>query len=436
MNNSFRRIEALSHSKRELLLQKLKNQNVKIPQTNVINAAMTVEELKAEAQLDDDICPSAEFTGNMCDPSAILLTGATGFIGAFLLDELLQQTQADIYCLVRAADISQAKQRIKNNLEFYLIWDENKSSRIIPIVGDLTQPLLGLSDEQYRKLTLQIDCIYHCGALVKWTYSYKALKAANVLGTKTILRLACETKVKSLCFVSTVGVFSSSDRCNSIITEQEDLDNSGTLYVGYAQSKWISEKMVTIAASRGLPVSIYRPNTEGDSRTGVFNRHDHLCKVLKGCIQLGCAPSDLNMVIAGASIDYVSKAIVYISRQKESLGKVFHLVNPQPLQWSEWLDCIASVGYPLKQLPYPIWKSELMKQVKGSQNNELYSISPIFTDDIIEQSKLPLFDCKNTIDMLRNTSIYCPPLDSKLLSTYFDYFIKSGFLNPPQTNKY
>jgi thioester reductase-like protein len=439
MSDLSQRIAVLSPAKRELLLRQLQNKKGVIQLntlSNTTNVGMTVEELKAEAYLDPAIYPDSKSLVSFSDePATVLLTGVTGFIGAFLLDELLQQTQATIYCLVRASDINQGKQRIQKNLESYLIWDETKSSRIIPIIGDLTQPLMDLSDEEFQKMAKQIDVIYHCGASVKWTYPYKALKAANVLGTKEIIRLACQDKVKPLHFISTVGVFSSSTHSSNIVTEQEDLENSGTLYSGYAQSKWVAEKLVTIAGSRGLPISIHRPNTEGHSQTGVFNKDDHLCKILKGCIQMGSAPIDLNMVVAGAPIDYVSKAIIYLSRQNESLGKVFHLVNPRPLQWSEWIDSISAIGYSLKQLPFDKWKEELMSQIKIYQNNELYALSPIFSDDILEHSKLPIFNCQNTLDGLVGTSIICPEIDSKLLNTYFSYFIRSGFLDTPQQSE-
>ncbi len=75
------------------------------------------------------------------EPTKIFLTGATGFVGAFLLDELLRQTQADIYCLVRSTDAESGKQRLQNHLESYLLWNESFSDRIIPVVGDLSQPL-------------------------------------------------------------------------------------------------------------------------------------------------------------------------------------------------------------------------------------------------------------------------------------------------------
>lgn len=439
MSDLSQRIAVLSPAKRELLLRQLHKKKGIVtsnPPSNIASFAMTVEQLLQQAQLDPIICPQSQFTGFPTQPAAIFLTGATGFIGAFLLDELLQQTQTDIYCLVRASNVNLAQQRIQKNLESYLIWDESKNSRIIPVIGDLAQPLLGLSESQFDIMAKQIDVIYHCGALVKWTYPYSTLKAANVLGTQEVIRLACQYKVKALHFISTVGVFSSPDYSSEIVSEEECLENSGSLTNGYAQSKWVAEKLVNIAASRGLPITIHRPNTEGHSQTGVFNQHDHLCKILKGCIQLGSAPIDLKMVVASAPIDYASKAVIYLSRQNKSLGKVFHLVNPQPLEWKEWLNCICSLGYPLKKLPYQQWKAEMIDKIKTSQNNELYGISPIFSDALLENSQIPKFSCKNTLDGLANTSIVCPPLDEKLLSTYFSYFVRSGFLEAPQETTY
>ncbi|MBX9258496.1 thioester reductase domain-containing protein [Desmonostoc muscorum CCALA 125] len=437
MSDISQRITALSPTKRELLLKLIQSKKEIDRQsvlTNLASFCMTVEELKAEANLAPEIYPTTKNIGFIDQPKSVLLTGATGFVGAFLLDEILQQTQANVYCLVRANDIIQGKQRIQKNLESYLIWDESKTARIIPVLGDLTQPLLGLESEQFQIMSNEIDVIYHCGALVKWTYPYNALKAANVFGTHEIIRLACQNKVKPIHFISTVGLFSSPNSSHSVIPEDEILENSGTLYNGYAQSKWVAEKLIRLAELRGLPISIHRPNTEGHSKTGVFNHDDHLCKIIKGCIQLGSVPIDLDIVVASAPIDYVSKAIVYLSRRNESQGKAFHLVNPQPLKWNEWINRICSLGYSLKQLSYSEWKAELMNQIKVSQTNELYTLSPFFSDSMLEAVKMPVFDCKNTLHGLAETSIACPAIDSELLNTYFSYFRDSGFLPPLKTN--
>ena len=92
-------------------------------------AEESADELKADAVLDSSIYPEtpAEFISN---PASILITGATGFLGAFLLYELLNQTGADIYCLVRASSPEQGKQRIQKNLEAHSLWDESFDHRI------------------------------------------------------------------------------------------------------------------------------------------------------------------------------------------------------------------------------------------------------------------------------------------------------------------
>src|SRR5205823_5245532 len=141
-------------------------------------------DLLAEAVLDHDIRSTGALATLAGAPSAVLLTGVTGFLGAFLLHELLQQTQADIYCLVRAADAEHAILRIRRNLETYLLWDARLEERIIPVIGDLSQPRLGLAEPQFQALSRQIDLIYHNGAAVNFIYPYQQLKATNVLGTQ------------------------------------------------------------------------------------------------------------------------------------------------------------------------------------------------------------------------------------------------------------
>jgi len=280
-------------------------------------------------------------------------------------------------------------------------------------------------------MTNHIDVIYHNGALVKWTYPYSILKATNVLGTQEILRLACQVRAKPVHFISTIGVFSSPSFEPDTVREEELLENSGELYVGYAQTKWVAEQLVRSAGSRGLPVSIYRPGTGAHSQTGVFNAHDHVSIMIKGCAQLGYIP-DRDMELQIAPIDYASRAIIYLSKQQASMGKTFHLVNPYPIMWSQLFDWMNDFGYPLQQIPYDRWKAKLLDEVKTSSDNALYSFSSFFSESFMESSKLPHFDCQNTLDALDGTSISCPPIDAQLLKTYFAYFVKSGFLDAPQ----
>jgi amino acid adenylation domain-containing protein/thioester reductase-like protein len=396
--------------------------------------------LNAEAVLDPTIRPGSILTEAMAEPSCIFLTGATGFLGTFLLYELLQQTQADIYCLVRSANAEEAKQRIQNSLESYWLWEESLNSRIIPVVGDLSQPLLGLSDEQFREMASQIDVIYHNGALVNFTFPYSALKPANVLGTQEVLRLASLIKIKPVHFISTIGVISAAGSGLQIVREQDSIDDWEAINSGYTQSKWVAEKLVTIASERGLPISIYRPGRiSGHSQTGACNTDDHTFRMIKGCIQLGSAPKRDTMVNL-ISADYASRAIVHLSRQKASLGKVFHVVNPHPIQWNELVNLIRSFGYPLRQISDEQWRSELNNLAERSPDNALYPLLPTFSESKSHQtssseSVIRHIDCQNTVAGLGGTSIVCPPVNRELLSTYFSYLIRSGLLKAPEPIK-
>ncbi|MBW4602151.1 MAG: amino acid adenylation domain-containing protein [Calothrix sp. FI2-JRJ7] len=393
-----------------------------------------VVNLKAEAVLDPTIYPEA--TGKfVAEPANIFLTGATGFLGAFLLSELIQQTKADIYCLVRSQSIEEAKKKLQSSLEAYAIWNEDFSSRIIPVVGNLSEPLLGLKAEQFELMARQIDVIYHNGAWVHHIYPYAILKQTNVIGTQEVLRLASQIKTKPVHFISSSSVFSSSgDSEVKVIYEQDNFDDSHLPSNGYSQTKWVSEKLVKIAGERGVPICIYRPSRiSGHSETGVFNPNDFLYKLIVGCVQLGSAPAtDIRENIV--PVDYVSKAIVYLSKQKESLRKNFHLVNPQILHSSILIEHIRSLGYQLEQVSYDEWREKLLNITKGSSEHPLYPLVPFFPainseEKTVDSSSrfILQFDCQNTFDGLAGTSITCPAIDNQLLSTYFTYLNKKGF---------
>jgi thioester reductase-like protein len=401
--------------------------------------------LKAEAVLDPTIRLEGLTYNPDVSPTAIFLTGATGFLGSFLLYELLQQTQANIYCLVRSETIDSGKKKFLSSLESYLLWDKSFSQRIIPVIGNLSEPLLGLSETLFQQLAGQLDVIYHNGALVNSTYPYSVLKAPNVLGTQEVLRLASLVKVKPVHFISTISVVGYGNSGVQIVREQDSLDNFKIPSKGYAQSKWVAEKLVANARGRGLPVSIYRPGSiSGHSETGTCNTKDHTYRMIKGCIQLGSI-SNQDIQLDLSPVDYVSQAIVHLSRQKESLGKTFHLVNAQPLPLSEMVNYMRSLGYPIERVSDDQWRSQLFN-AGNSPDNALYPLLSIFSEEVSDRasdsqsqdSSIQQFDCQNTLTGLAGTSIVCPPIDAKLLSTYFSYLIQTGFLNPPplqpQTN--
>ena len=163
--------------------------------------------IERDTHLDPTILFDAPRMSHWLAPRALFLTGATGFLGAYLLDELLRQTDATIYCLVRAADQTQGAQRLQTHLQSYGLWQDDWAARCIPLCGDLAQPRLGLGEAQFALLGDTIDVIYHNGAWVNALYPYERLRAANVLGTQEVIRLAALGHPKPLHYISTLAIF-------------------------------------------------------------------------------------------------------------------------------------------------------------------------------------------------------------------------------------
>jgi amino acid adenylation domain-containing protein/thioester reductase-like protein len=397
---------------------------------------MTLADLEAEAVLDPEIRPASPWTPGG-EPGDVFLTGATGFLGAFLLREILEQyPAARVHALVRAKDAEDGLRRIRENLEGYALWDDALAARVVPVVGDLAKPLLGLAPEAFQRLAAEVDLIVHNGAWVNLFYAYSTLKAANVLGSQEVLRLAVRGRVKPVHYVSTAGVFFTTGRSGEwIVREDTPLEEVRGLVGGYVQSKWVAEKLVRLAGSRGVPVAVYRPGRiGGHSRTGLGNPDDLVFRVLNGSIQLGAAP-EMDMLVEISPVDWLSRALVRLSRQPESIGGTFHLVNPALVPWSELTSWLDGLGWPVRNLPWDEWQRELAASAESSTDNVLYPLLPVLSAAPSGDAGGPVeprFDCSRTLAGLAGTGIDCPRLDARLLEIYLSHFAAERVLPPPR----
>ncbi|AUX33954.1 MULTISPECIES: thioester reductase domain-containing protein [Sorangium] len=392
---------------------------------------------QAETVLDSTIGfqrpPSAQAT----EPQRIFLTGATGFLGAYLLDELLRTSEADIYCLVREDERARAAQRLRTHLERLGLWDGSREGRIIPVAGDLAMPLLGLSRSRFDALAEQLDVIYHNGGHVNFFLPYAALKAANVLGTQEILRLAACGQTKPVHYTSSMAVFFGRTHIDAgRVSELDTPVLEPGLRSGYVRSKWVAEQLVLAARERGLPAAIYRTiRITGHSRTGVTsNWTDLLNRLLKGCILLGSYPS-LTIDVPMLPVDYVSRAMICLSRQARSLGRAFHLFHPRPIPWRELVCMVRASGYPLVERDYDQWLLEL-KRAAAADHPERESLAQLWLLLMSPNSllvKKPQYDAPNSREGLEGTGIVCPPIDEALVAAYVSFLRTAGYLPPPST---
>ncbi|HEY6036051.1 MAG TPA: thioester reductase domain-containing protein, partial [Kofleriaceae bacterium] len=385
--------------------------------------------LRDEARLD----PSLAFVPRApAAPRSLFLTGATGFLGAFVLAELLTQSSARIHCLVRARDAREAMRRLAQTLDRYDLPALDLAARVTCIPGDLAQPRLGLDDDAFARLAGSLDTIVHSGASVNFVYPYEALAPANVAGTHEILRLAAAARAR-LHYVSTVGVFPGGPDRRDTILESSRSPEPDRLPLGYMRAKWVAEQLVLQARDRGLPVSIYRPGTiAGHARSGAFNPDDFVCALIKGCVQLGIAPA-VAAPIHLVPVDYASRALVRIA-----LGGApgdYHLVGPQPGAWTDVVEWVRGLGYPIAELPYLEWRARVVERAVAT-GNALAPLIPLFVEHATtEWLHLPDYDDACAKAALAGTGIACAPIDAGLMRRYVERFVVSGYLPRPSAER-
>ncbi|MEW1629075.1 thioester reductase domain-containing protein [Streptomyces sp. NPDC089173] len=388
-------------------------------------AARQTVDLEAEVRLAEDIRPAAEVSRVAVDPEAVLLTGATGFLGAFLLRDLVRGTRAQVHCLVRGADEADARERLRANLEWYGLADEVDPARLTVLVGDLSRPRLGLEEETYEHLARTADAVYHAGAHVHWLRPYTELKSTNVDGTEEVLRLAARHRTVPVHHVSTVGVFPKALSEGVPLREDDPTGPARELPTGYVQSKWVAEQMIGLARERGLPVSVYRVDVvSGDRVNGACQTQDFVWLSLKGLLQAGAVPEGLSAAVHPVPVDYVSEAVLTMSRQERAAGGTYHLSNPSSLEFAACVEHFRSAGYGLAELSWDDWYARVASDTDNAMNPLLDAFQVLATDS---HRFYPRFDTTGTETALAGTGVACPEMTPELFARYVSFFVDRGW---------
>jgi thioester reductase-like protein len=407
---------------------------VRLLRQNGSDAASQGIDLEREALLDDDIDPTQAGTDRRPGQHAFM-TGTTGFVGGFLLAELLTTTKLVVHCLVRADDAKSGMQRIRKNLESLGLWTDEMEPRIRAVPGNLSKPLLGLGREKFDELADCIDLVYHAGAQVSYIAPYENVRDANVGGTKEVIRLAASQRLKPLHYLSSVAVFSLADHyALKVPRETDPAVRREALYTGYHQSKWVAEQLALAARERGLPTNIYRLGlVTGHSTTGLSRFSDFVFRELLTCIELQ-ATFDRDLSVDMTPVDFVSKAVAFLSQQSITRGQTYHLVNQRPLEWSRVVEFTRSYGFPVTTIPYEAWRRRLREHPRCASTT-FYELSPLLPDAVPERVRMSVpelrFDTSQADAALAATGLSCPPVDERLLKTYLGYAVGSGRLTAP-----
>jgi thioester reductase-like protein len=320
----------------------------------------------------------------------VFMTGATGFVGAFLLSELaaLPKVQ-NVTCLIRAVDAKAAMNRLETTFQkFGLPMNFRDKLRVVP--GDLTQRDLGLQASEFSRLAEQCSTIFHLGAVVNYTLSYSAHRDVNVLGLVHLLGFANARRLKSVHYFSAMAAYGPSGFLGGqayVPENKKPVASSGELqhHMGYAISKFVAENIAWDAISNGFPLTIYRPGfVLGHSATGMGNADDVVNRLMSTCISLGAYPLPPDQRNCFVPVDYVCSAALHISLSNENFGQAYNLIHPDP---DQNIDLSTTFGIlsqlttpPLRGVAFSDWV-ELMSQ---APDHRLSRIAPILAERMTE----------------------------------------------------
>lgn len=354
--------------------------------------------------------------------SAILLTGASGFLAGELLPRLLKQyKESTIYILLRAENKEELLNRRQKILDFINIAPEDKN-RVIALAGNIEKEDLGFGSE-YNTIASQVNEIYHSAANTRFDQPLEKARSINYLGTENILRFAQQVKkighLIRYHHVSTAYV--AGDRVGLI--KETDLDFGQAFFNTYEQSKYESEVLLRKTFDE-LPITVYRPSIiAGDSISGRTPHFYVIYEPMKWVYfgQLTFLPCRAELKLDIVPIDYVCDAIIAIAQQVNTVGQTFHLTagSDKSINMYEMVDsCIKEfndynkeIGKPFVERP-EIITPDLIEKMEGTMRKRSEQLFHRAWQQI--QRHMPyiisekVFDDTATRKALENTKISCP----------------------------
>ena len=399
---------------------------------------------------------------NSKEQLTVLLTGPTGFLGAFIIREMLQRSvpQFHVIALVRAKDHQDAFIRVKRTMLAYKIWEPEFEARLECIPGDLAASNLGQNEAEWKRLGGVVDLIIANGARVHWLDSYYQLRASNVLSLVALLNLTTQGKAKRLSFVSSTSALDSdhyvtlSDQIVAAggqgIPERDELQGAERdLRSGYGQTKWVGEHITRAARKRGLSATIVRPGyVLGDTMNGTCITDDFLIRLMKACIQQRSRPA-INNTINMVPVDTVATVVVAASLHPGENSTDLANINAHPrLSFSQFLAYLQQYGYHVPETSYKSWRNQMGSWIFGEdgpvkEKHALLSLASWVMTDLPGSTKAPELATVNSVAALRAdaggeingtvTHSRAMRVTEDDIGRYLAYLVAIDFIPPPQT---
>ncbi|KAM0500968.1 hypothetical protein ACHAP8_004689 [Fusarium lateritium] len=290
---------------------------------------------------------------------SVLLTGATGFLGAHMLDILRKDSHIDkIYCLLRADDPSTAHKRVSEVLSqrgmHGLEQSEQGKDKVVCLPCNLTESNLGISENNRNEILGSVGTIIHSAWAVNFSLNLPSFED-QIIGTRNIATFAAQIGARFV-FISSIAAVSDSKA--KPIPEQLSQDPSEASPLGYSRSKWIAEQVcdaLNNTTGDDPLVTIIRVGQLCSNESGVWNATEAYPLLLSTAKITGCLPNIPNESLNWLPVEQAAQAVIEIARSKpkpdgssSSKTPVYHVLNPHTApKWTEMLDWLSSsIGTP------------------------------------------------------------------------------------------
>ncbi|PEW56344.1 non-ribosomal peptide synthetase [Bacillus cereus] len=363
-------------------------------------------------------------------PKAVFLTGATGYLGAHILERLLQLPSTTIYCLVRKNEDQVIGAKLKERMEFYFGKEilQKLKERVELIEGDLSLMNLGLDSKQLDHLKNKVESIIHCGGEVRHYGEREHFQKVNVQSTKYLLELAKNTNVR-FHYISTLSVVGQAESDpKEFEFFESDFDRGQNLDNLYLESKFQGEKMVREAMEKGVRATIYRVgNLVGNSKTGKFQyniNENAFYRLLKGICLSSIAP-DVNTYVDLTPVDYGSLAITELSYKANTVNKTMHICNPIQLKWEQFINSLQAFGYDILLMKQEKYIEKFFNtNLTNDEQKALELIMPLL--ESVEELSVAIPSCLYTQGYLKN--IHCLEPNQEYINLLLNYAMNIEYL--------
>ncbi|ODM98076.1 Polyketide synthase HetM [Orchesella cincta] len=309
----------------------------------------------------------------------VLLTGSTGKVGPYMVEELAKRSLDKIFCLIRSKDDASAKERLIKALDEKNLTAAIDLSRIVAVAGEVTEPNLGLAQDKYDMLASSIDAVVHVAVKGNLMEPYRKgdgnasfdLRSVNVIGTRNILEFCGTGKTKQVLHASTLLAchkVGENDALHEGWCQSQDVFDMPN--VGYPISKFIAESLAFQASERGIPIHVHRlPGLLGD-KNGCFSfPNNHAMLRLLGFAKLGVMPSN-PIPMQLLAVDKACALSCQLFFDDEAPPEVYNITNPHMCVLQDFPGLASEFGFKIDVVEYKEFFEKL------NENDEYKAVFP------------------------------------------------------------